>query len=208
MDMSAPGRPSASHRAPLRGALRLRPATPDELAALLAGTRGAALSYEPVGAPATPAGWFDNRGGILLGHGEAVFHRAKDALRAWTMFDLGWVRAVPEVGAAISPGAVVAVATRTFGISTVNVAKVLSVWDEPRRFAFSYGTTAHHVERGEETFSVTWHADGRVTYDVWSYSRAAHPLVWLVTPIARALQRRFIRESCARMARALAPDSD
>lgn len=181
---------------------RLRPPAPEEIAARLAATRTAPLSYSPVGATATPPGWFDNRGGVELGRGLAVFEKAANALRAWVMFDLGWVTATPEAGATIRPGAVVGVSSRTLGLWTLNVAKIVSVREEPRRYAFSYGTTPDHVERGEETFSVTWHPDDRVTYDVWSYSRPAHPLVKLFTPVARSFQRRFVRESCARMRRA------
>ena len=181
------------------GAFRLLSPSPDQIAAILRGQRHAPLAYQPVGAASTPDGWFDNRGGTLLGHGGGTFGRARDALRAWTHFDLGWVRAVPEASSSISPGAVVAVLTRTFGVASVNVAKIIAVTDEPRRFAFSYGTTAHHVESGEETFAITWHPDDRVTYDVWSYSRPAHPLVKLLAPIARSLQRRFIVDSCKRL---------
>lgn len=181
------------------GAFRLFSPTSQQVAAILAGQRGAELSYQPVGASSTPEGWFDNRGGTLLGHGAATFERARAGLRSWSHFDLGWVTAVPESGATIEPGAVVAVMTRTFGLASLNVAKVIAVTDEPRRFAFTYGTTALHVESGEETFAITWHDDDRVTYDVWSYSRPAHPLVTLFSPIARGLQRRFIRDSCTRM---------
>lgn len=181
------------------GAFRLSSASPEQIAAILAAQRHAPLSYEPVGAASTPEGWFDNRGGTWLGTGPATFEKARRSLQAWIHFDLGWVTAVPEPGATIAPGAVVAVLTRTFGLASVNIAKVIAVTDEPRRYAFSYGTTAHHVESGEETFAITWHPDDRVTYDVWSYSRPAHPLVKLFAPIARSLQRRFIVDSCERL---------
>lgn len=186
---------------------RLTASSGDEIAAILAATRNAPLSYEPVGARETPPGWFDNRGGTELGRGRETFERAKAALQAWEMFDLGWVSATPERGAAIAKGAVAGVSSRTFGLWTLNVAKIVDVWDEPRRFAFSYGTTPKHVESGEETFSITWHDDDRVTYDVWSYSKPAHPLVKLFAPFARRFQRRFVVDSCARMRRACAPKS-
>jgi uncharacterized protein (UPF0548 family) len=166
---------------------------------VLEASRAAPLSYSPVGSPSVPPGWFSNRGSTELGRGKAVFERASAALRAWIHFDLGWVSAAP--GGSLAPGALVAVVSRTFGLYTVNVAKILTVSDEPRRFAFTYGTTTHHVERGEETFSITWHPDDRVTYEVWSYSKPAHPLVRLFAPLARMLQRRFIRDSCARVRR-------
>ena len=184
------------------GTFRLREPGQREIDEVLASMQDAPFSYAPVGSPVVPEGWFDNRGGCELGRGAAVFARARDAMTRWEHFDIGWVRAMQQPAAAVTVGAVVAVLSKTFGLWTVNVTRIVSVWDEPRRFAFSYGTLPRHVEAGEETFSVTWRPDDRVTYDVWSYSRARHPLVRLATPLARRLQKRFIVESCARMRRA------
>ena len=186
------------------GALRMTAATPEDIARVLQAEKDAPFGYAPVGAWTVPDGWFENRGDVEVGRGQAVFERARAELRSWRMFDLGWARSTPRVRDSIAPGDVVAVTCNVWGIRTLNVAKIVAVWDEPRRFAFSYGTTAHHVESGEETFSVTWHADDRVTYEVWSYSKPRHPLVRLFGPIARGLQRKFIRDSCARMKQAAA----
>lgn len=180
-------------------AFRLRRAPLPEVQSVLARERNAPFSYAPVGSAVTPPGWFDNRGTVELGRGADVFARARDALRRWRMFDLGWTEAIPERENAIEPGMTVAVLARTLGLHTLLLARVVAVQDEPRRFAFSYGTLPHHVERGEETFAVTWHDDDRVTYSVWSYSRPGHFLVRLGAPFARRLQRRFVRDSCARM---------
>jgi len=66
------------------------------------------------------------------------------------------------------------------------------------------GTLADHVESGEERFSVEWRRqDGSVWYDLLAFSRPRHPLAKLGTPMGRALQRRFARDSLQAMARAV-----
>jgi len=76
--------------------------------------------------------------------------------------------------------------------------------DDVRRFGFAYGTLADHVESGEERFSVEWRRqDGSVWYDLLAFSRPRHPLAKLGTPVGRALQRRFARDSLQAMARAV-----
>ena len=65
-----------------------------------------------------------------------------------------------------------------------------------KRFGFGYGTLPGHAERGEERFSVEWYReDGYVYYDVFAFSCPKHPLAWFGCPFARALQRRFARDS-------------
>ena len=65
-----------------------------------------------------------------------------------------------------------------------------------KRFGFGYGTLPGHAERGEERFSVEWYReDGCVYYDVFAFSCPKHPLAWFGYPFARALQRRFARDS-------------
>ena len=65
-----------------------------------------------------------------------------------------------------------------------------------KRFGFGYRTLPGHAECGEERFSVEWNReDGCVYCDVFAFSRPKHPLTWLGYPFARALQRRFARDS-------------
>jgi uncharacterized protein (UPF0548 family) len=73
-----------------------------------------------------------------------------------------------------------------------------------RRFGFAYGTLREHAERGEERFVVEWERAGdRVSYHIASFSKPAGVVV-LGTPIARLLQKRFLRESVKAMRRATA----
>jgi uncharacterized protein (UPF0548 family) len=75
------------------------------------------------------------------------------------------------------------------------------------RTGFAYGTLPGHAVRGEEIFSIEWHpATQEVWYDIYSFSLPATPLIKLLSPIARATQRRFARASLE--AARLATESD
>jgi uncharacterized protein (UPF0548 family) len=74
------------------------------------------------------------------------------------------------------------------------------VIDEADRFGFGYGTTAMHVERGEERFLVEYYpVSGEVFYDLLAISEPAHWLARLAYPFTRSRQRKFARESHLRM---------
>lgn len=137
-----------------------------------------------------------------LGEGEQTYQRAVAALRSWKQFDLGWVTVVPP-GKPLEVGMTVAVRAKTFGFWSLNAARIVYVIDENQdrnaRFGFAYGTLPDHVERGEERFTVERHEDGSVWYDIYAFSRPKHPLVRIGFPIARMLQRRFVRDSLAVM---------
>jgi uncharacterized protein (UPF0548 family) len=102
----------------------------------------------------------------------------------------------------------VAVQTKTFGLWSLNAARIVYVIDEREtqnaRLGFAYGTLADHVERGEERFTVEWQADDSVWYDIYAFSRPKHPLARLGYPITRMLQKRFIAHSLAVMRKAAA----
>jgi uncharacterized protein (UPF0548 family) len=72
-----------------------------------------------------------------------------------------------------------------------------------KQFGFAYGTLPGHEEIGEERFLVRLDAaDQSVWYDIFAFSR---PGKWarFAQPLARILQRRFVRESKIAMARAV-----
>jgi uncharacterized protein (UPF0548 family) len=91
-----------------------------------------------------------------------------------------------------------------FGRSTVARSFTWIDEDGPvRRFGFAYGTLPEHAEQGEERFSVEWHRDSDlVSYDILSFSRPGNAAVKFAYPLARWLQRRFLRHSLAAMANA------
>jgi uncharacterized protein (UPF0548 family) len=134
-----------------------------------------------------------------IGRGFADFEAARSAFREWRHFDLGWVRvANPE--ARIEPEEIVAVEACALGLWSLNFSRILYVIDEPDRFGYGYGTTALHVERGEERFLLEYYpTSGAVYYDLLAVSQPAHWMARLAYPYTRSRQRRFARDSFRRM---------
>jgi uncharacterized protein (UPF0548 family) len=161
--------------------------------------RALPFTYDAVGATrelAAPAGFaIDHNTQQLPGS----FDAAKRAIRAWAMFPAPWTAIVPH--APIVAGEVVAVLVRA-GVWWLNAARIVYVIDEPVRFGFAYGTLPGHAECGEERFLVEQRDDG-VYYDLYAFSRPHHWAARLGAPFARALQKKFARDSKAAMARSL-----
>jgi uncharacterized protein (UPF0548 family) len=143
---------------------------------------------------------------VKLGEGPEAYERAKEALREWRQFDLGWIRLLPP-DAPIEVGTTVGVLARHYGFWSLNTARIIYLVEESgevERFGFGYGTLPGHGERGEERFSVEWRReDDTVHYDVFAFSRPKHSLTWLGYPFARMLQKRFARDSKRAMVEAV-----
>jgi uncharacterized protein (UPF0548 family) len=169
-----------------------------------------AFSYLEVGATVSgifPRGFNIDHNRVRLGEGMPLFERAYAALGAWKMFDLGWVELI-HPAEPIAPGQTVVVLAHTFGLYSLSASRVIAMINENDgptwRRGFSYGTLLHHVERGEERFSVEYHReDDSVWYDVLAFSVPQHPLAVLGYPLSRAAQRRFAIDSKAAMLRAV-----
>jgi len=163
--------------------------------------RNLPFTYDEVGATNTTppaAGYNIDHNRIQIGTGEAVYKRGVEALKNWRHFDLGWVTIVPR-GVAVEVGATVAVKARAFGTWSLNASRVVYTIDESRRFGFAYGTLPDHVECGEERFLIEWLADDSVWYDILAFSHPKHPLVRLNKPLARRLQKQFVRDSLSKI---------
>lgn len=135
---------------------------------------------------------------VFLGKGEAVWEKAKAALRSWKQFPATWTRIYPNTTPVVE-GQNVAVLFRLLGIWWTNSARIIDCFDEPHRFGLAYGTLPGHVERGEERFWIERDAQGEITYHIRAFSRPAYWIVKIAYPFARANQKRFVRESMARM---------
>lgn len=185
----------------------LRRPSQEVLHDFLARQRREPFSYAEVGQSrsGTPVGYDLDHNRVRLGAGPAAFEAACAALRRWEMFPGPWTRIEPA-GAPIAEGTVVAMTAQALGVWWLNACRIVYVLDESepvRRFGFAYGTLTGHVERGEERFSVELLADGTVWYDVRAFSQPRYWPVRLGYPLARRLQRRFVRESQAAMKRAV-----
>jgi uncharacterized protein (UPF0548 family) len=168
------------------------------------------FSYAEVGATVTgdfPKDYTLDHNHICLGKGLSLFERAYAALEAWKMFDLGWVDLI-HPAEPVAPGQTVLILAHTFGLYSLSASRVIAVIDEDDgqtwRRGFCYGTLSHHVERGEERFSVEYHReDDSVWYDLLAFSIPLHWLAILGYPLARAAQRRFATDSKVAMLRAV-----
>jgi uncharacterized protein (UPF0548 family) len=163
--------------------------------------RGLPFSYGAVGGTRTgqaPEGFDRDHNREQLGAGAAAFAAACDAIRGWKMFPapLAWVE---PPGVPIAAGELVGMVAHALGLWWLNATRIVYVIDEPRRFGFAYGTLPGHVERGEERFSVEWLDDDTVWYDLLAFSRPRYWGARLARPVARMLQRRFVRLSKAAM---------
>jgi uncharacterized protein (UPF0548 family) len=164
-------------------------------------------SYTELGATAStpPEKYTVDHNRVRLGAGEDVWKRAVEGMNWWEMFNLDWIELCwPD--ADIHVGTRVAVLIQHFGFYSLNGSRIVYVTDEERdgvkRFGFAYGTTTAHAEIGEERFMLEWHkSDDAVYYDLLAFSRPAHRLAKLGYPLARALQKRFARESMESMTR-------
>ena len=88
----------------------------------------------------------------------------------------------------------------------MNACRIVSVIEERgtlERYGFAYGTLPQHGEFGEERFTVEYnHDDKSVWYDLYAISRPGL-VARLAYPYARALQKRFARDSKAAMFRSV-----
>lgn len=164
------------------------------------------FSYTEVGRTldaSLPSGYNIDHNRIRIGYGVDAFHRACLALGEWKMFELGWVELMhPPLP--IEAGQTVLILARACGLYSLSASRVLRMIDEDdgriHRCGFSYGTLQHHVEKGEERFTVEHRQDDdSVWYDILAFSVPQHPLAKLGYPVSRAAQRRFARDSKSAM---------
>jgi uncharacterized protein (UPF0548 family) len=173
----------------------------DQIAEFLEGQADVPFAYPDVGLSrdpdASPPGFTLDHNRVQVGHGERDFAAACAGLRRWQMFPGQWTKIGPSV-APIQAGTVVAMQAHALGLWWMNACRIVYVMNEIaplRRFGFAYGTLPAHVEAGEERFSVEFLGDGSVWYDIRAFSRPRYWPVRLAKPLARRLQRRFVRDS-------------
>jgi uncharacterized protein (UPF0548 family) len=146
-----------------------------------------------------PKGFVHDLSRTEVGRGLQAFEAARDAFRRWQQFDLGWVQ-VLNPSAEISPGQLVGVEVHTVFLWSMSLNRLVETVDSPSRFGFMYATTALHVEQGQERFVIEFDPSTEaVSYLIEAVSRPRHPLARLAYPFSRAMQRRFARDSHARL---------
>jgi uncharacterized protein (UPF0548 family) len=162
---------------------------------LLAAARGAAVTYQEKGATASepfPAGYHHVRYERRLGAGEDTWSRAVAGLKDWAPQRGSGL--IVEADGPVAPGTNVAMAAPLPPIGfAIAMCRVVYVDEADDRFSFAYGTLPLHPATGEERFELR-RADGVVTFVVSAFSRPHHPLIRVVSPVARLLQARATKQ--------------
>ncbi|MGC5168411.1 DUF1990 family protein [Luteimicrobium sp. DT211] len=141
----------------------------------------------------------------VVGHGEAEFARAAEAIATWRMHDGAGVRVRDTSGAAPARAEVgVRVRVRLGPLPLGGTCRVVDVGSDGRSAWVTYATEPDHAERGTERFAVLLDDDGDVRGDVaaWSEPRA-WPLrvAWPLGRVGqRVIARRYLR-ALARLSR-------
>ena len=139
-------------------------------------------------------GYDHDKNQVYLGTGEAAYQAACKALSEWKMFPDSWTRLyAPFTG--FSVGEEVAVLFKMFGLWWWNSCRIIYSFEEENRFGFAYGTLDSHVEEGEEIFYIERNEAGEVYYKIEAFSRPNKWFTKIGYPLARAWQRRFVRDS-------------
>lgn len=148
-------------------------------------------TYADVGASfqgTIPAGFHHDHYERVLGRGRETFEYAKVGLGNWQAHTGPGVHVLPQQ-TKIQQGAVVIV-TLGWVVALAAPCQIVEVVDEPRRWAFAYGTLPGHPEQGEEAFVLRWAGDDTVRFEVQAFSRPADRLVRLAGPVGRRIQRK------------------
>ena len=188
------------------GPFWIRRPRPTRLAQLLDEQRSAPLSYPEVGATAgdLPSGYHVVREARVLGHGNGIFERAAEGIRAWTPQRAAGIDLVPP-RPELAAGESLLLSFRSFPFHVTAACRVVYVVNEPDRYGFGYGTLPLHPEAGEEAFIVERDGEGEVRFTITAFSRPHVLLSRLGAPVARRVQASVTRRYLEGLAEAVKP---
>jgi uncharacterized protein (UPF0548 family) len=177
------------------GGLRFGRLTDAERDRLLDRARGASITYDHEGSTLDPERWAApgvHGHHVDVGTGDAAFAAAVTALRTWVPHRGIGADVLPE-GQPVELGTTVLVILRRGPLFVVVPDRIVAVVDEPRRFAFAYGTLPGHPERGEESYTAELHGDGRVRVTIRVQAGPATLPARAIAPVVRWLQAAALR---------------
>jgi uncharacterized protein (UPF0548 family) len=149
-----------------------------------------ALTYPHLGSTlidVTPRGFHGVRDERVLGTGPAVFAKAREGLQQWRAHRGTGLLLIPR-DASVHVGENVVVVIPLGPLAIAAPCRVIAVIDEPRRFAYAYGTLRGHPESGEELFDLTLRDNDEVLFSIRAFSKAASVLTRIGSPVARTVQ--------------------
>jgi uncharacterized protein (UPF0548 family) len=130
-------------------------------------------------------------GTVELGKGGFVFEKAVANARQWKVHERDGLLVTPK-DARVQEGSCVVLLISISVIYVTVACRVVSTFETDTRWEFSYGTLPHHVERGEESFSIEHASDDTVRFTVRAWSRPGHLWTSIGAPITRAVQRKAL----------------
>ncbi len=139
-----------------------------------------------------PSGYRHDRVSTQVGHGDAAWSRAKDAIRLWKPHRHVGARITPQE-ASLDEGTTVLASFSAGPLLIIAPCRIVYQTDTPSRFGFAYGTLQGHPEQGEEALHVARGDDGAVIAEVTVFSRPADLATRLSGPFAIAAQRLVAR---------------
>ena len=184
------------------GGLRIGRLSSQDRDRLLAEGRAAQPTYDHVGStlePQSPGSRSVREHHLDVGHGSAAFERAREGLQSWATH-AGINAVIEPADQRVELGATVLVLLRLGPAYVVAPDRVVRVIDEPRRFAYTYGTLPGHPERGEESFTVEELDDGTVRATIRVQARPATLAARAVAPAVRLFQGVALRRYLAALA--------
>ncbi|WP_372369830.1 DUF1990 family protein [Candidatus Uabimicrobium sp. HlEnr_7] len=188
----------------------LRP-SPNKMPKLLKKWQKNPLTYSQVGCTKNeevPKGFNKDKRRVLLGNGEDIFTKAKEALKNWKMYDVSWMD-VHRPFAPLEKDETSVTFIKLFGIWFGAIpCRIVYTINECHNgvtyFGFAFGTVKDHPEVGEEKFVVEWHhQDDSVWYEVCAISKPGHFLTKCGYPVMRYLQGCFFRDTQKAMQRSV-----
>jgi uncharacterized protein (UPF0548 family) len=159
------------------------------------------FTYPEVGATREgplPKGYRYLRYRTLLGRAEsrpaaeAMMGTAAEAILTWRLHRSAGVRVRASAPRA-APGVAVTCAIGVGPLRMSAPCEVVWVLADDDRAGFGYGTLPGHPARGEESFVVVRDADGKVWFEVTSFSLPARWFMRLAGPAAPLMQRLYAR---------------
>jgi uncharacterized protein (UPF0548 family) len=150
-----------------------------------------------------PGGWNHLLLSRQVGQGQRALDAAAECVLGWGMHrgaGLGVHAQLPRAEA----GSTVVVSIGVGRLRLLAPCRVIWTIDEPDRRGFGYAALPGHPEVGEEAFLVTRDAADAITCTIVAFSRPAHAIIRLISPIVVLVQHltarryaRAVRRACA-----------
>jgi uncharacterized protein (UPF0548 family) len=166
------------------------PRHPRSIERALVAARAASPTFDEVaGGDGGPTRYARDRFEGVVGHGDRDFAAARSGLSTWAAHAAPGLRVFPWT-ARLAEGETCLVTFGTPFLALAAPCRVTRVFDETRRFGFTYATLPGHPEVGEESFVVEMDVLDDVRFTIEARSRPGGALVRATAPFNRRVQRR------------------